>query len=235
MFKKLSEILTSTNLSFILSEKNGIISATVIPKSKEGKDISNTPLSLSGTAEEMDENFADEVGKALGQAMGFLTNADQFVKDAKKKEEDAKKAKEKPQASSSTTTTKPAEKKTLTADQKKVKKSAETNLEKAKKEKDPEVINFLKNQTVKAYKEAKFDDADIAELEKSFDTIIADGPKSETEKPEVKNETDLFSNPGELAPPDQIEDDKDEDDGETSNETQDNDDADNDTDDDDIF
>lgn len=63
MFKQIAPLLaTCTSLTIILAtNKDGSISATVLPKSKQvGDDVIalNTPLSVTATAEELDENFA---------------------------------------------------------------------------------------------------------------------------------------------------------------------------------
>lgn len=237
LFQKLSGILAGASLSFILSEKDGVISVTVTPKSKEGSNLSNSPFSAYGTAEELDEKLADDLAAAMGQALPYLNNAEQFVKDAKAKETKAT-TKEKPADTSGNTATSTKVVK-LTAGQNKVKKGVDGSLEKAKTEKDKDVVIFLKNQSVKLYKEAKFSDEDVKALEAAFDAIVKAGP---VEAGEVKKEEkDLFSGTGggekgneELTTPDQIEEDNNpelEDDPDAGS-TEDNPDAD---DDDDIF
>jgi PRTRC genetic system protein E len=85
LFNKLLPLLADVTLSFTVSAKDDKISVTVVPKSTKDskKAISNTPLAISGTADEMDEQFVDEIEKALGKVVGFMSNADEFVESVK--------------------------------------------------------------------------------------------------------------------------------------------------------
>jgi PRTRC genetic system protein E len=198
MFKQLEELLTKASFSMTISAKDDSISVTVIPKGKNGVAISNTPLALSGTADELDEKFVPEIINALGESLGFLTNAAEFKESAKKQEA---KAKEAPKAAATTGKAAPAPAATkekpveLNADQKKAKANADKSLEAAEKAADVDIKVFHKNQTLKAYTAAKMPQSLIDELTEKFDDLIkskkatgeAETPKSE--------EKDLFTPP----------------------------------------
>lgn len=192
MFKALEAFLENVNLSLTITRKGDKISVTVLPKSKDkdNKD-NNTPLLMTGTADELDENFADTVGKSLGTAIGFITNADQFVKAAEKKEADVKKeAADKVAAKSSTksTTTKAADKKEYTRSEKEAIEIGKKSLEKAKTTKDPDMVSYLRKSAIKAYDGVALPTDDIS---KEFDSLLVYQKK--TEETPAEDDTGLFA------------------------------------------
>lgn len=182
-FSKLLPLLVELNLSFSISAKNDVVSVTIIPKTKDkNTSLTNTPLVMSGSVEEMDEKFIPELQKALAATTGFFSNTAQFVDGAKEKTTESK-----PVTSTAKITTPAAEKTTvakekvkLTAGQNKVLKNAGEAVEKAKKQADPDMITFLKNQTVKQLEDAKIDTATIDEIKASFDAIVPGAAKDNT-------------------------------------------------------
>lgn len=189
MFKQLAAFLATMNISMTLSMKADIISVTLVPRSKvkDGEPLNTTPLSISGTAEELDANLITEVTKAFGQSVGFMSNAEEFVASAKKVESDVKEEAKKKADDKASGVVKAAQTKApaLTAEQKTAIATGKKNLERAAKEKDADVIEFLRNASVKVYTEAKFDKLTIEKLEQQFEGIVAKKPASDS--------PDLFS------------------------------------------
>lgn len=179
MFSELKEVLEGADLSFTMSLKGDKISVSIIPKSKdkEGESLSNVPLLITGTAEELEEKFVSTIAETLGESVPFLTNAADFKTAAKKQYEDSTKEKTAPKdkqgnkTGSEPVAAKPA---VLTADQKKIAVKAKDAVEKARKSKDNEMVNFLKKQTVAEYTKAKFDQESIDAITAEFETISFD-------------------------------------------------------------
>lgn len=99
MFKQLSPLLeTCTSLTIILAaNKDGTISATVLPKSKQtGEDAAalNTPLSVKATADELDTNFAQVLTDYVGSHQSLTEQLEntQSILDAAKAESQKKAA-----------------------------------------------------------------------------------------------------------------------------------------------
>lgn len=212
LFNSLLPILEKVNLSFTVSAKNGQISVTVLPKTlnKKGDTLSNTPLAISGTADELDESFVTDITEALSEAVNYTKNSKDFVEAVKEKSTSENKTTTEKKESTKTEKTEKTEKVVLTAAQKKLLPKAEEALKKAKAASDPDMVEFLKKQIVKLYEDAKMPDETTKELIKQFDTIEV--------KPSV-SQTDIFT----PANPDTEEDTTQE---ETSSEKDDNDDDD---------
>lgn len=159
MFTQLAEMLTKASLAMTISAKADVISVTVIPRAKDGEKLSNIPLVFSGTAEELDKKMIPELIKTLGESLGFLTNAADFTTAAKAKEQDAKVAASKKEEAKVTATTAKTtkssddkkEKVVATKEQKDAIKKYDKSLAAAGKTKDPDVIDFHKNEIVKLY------------------------------------------------------------------------------------
>ncbi len=104
-----------SSLQLVLTRNGDVVSVSVMPRAKDLKDTavkSIQPLMLSGSAEELDKHFLDNVQNGLAATTGFFSSLKEHEKsvsdakaksalakaeqDAKKKEDDAKgKAKEK--------------------------------------------------------------------------------------------------------------------------------------------
>jgi PRTRC genetic system protein E len=184
MFKELSELLDSANLSMTLSKKGDKISVTVIPKAKKDNDsLSNTPLIVCGTAEELDEKLVDEIQTAIGANVGYFSNAE-TVSAAIKEESLPNKKEQKTTPAAKETPKTEEKKKALNATQKKAVEKATASLEKAKKEKDPDMIEFLRKSAVKLMEDAKVPAEDIEAVSKQFKDI----------KPAGATQGDAFAN-----------------------------------------
>lgn len=97
MFKQLLPLLeTCTSLTIILaSNKDGTISATVLPKSKQTGEESaalSTPLSIKATADELDANFAQVLNDYVSshQSLAEQLENTQSILDAAKAESQKK-------------------------------------------------------------------------------------------------------------------------------------------------
>jgi PRTRC genetic system protein E len=90
-FSKITTILaTCQSLSIVMEQKDEVITLSVLPKYKDDK-AKVIPLVMSGTATELDNGFADAMGKVEANS-GIFSNIDAFIKQAKE-EEKALKAK----------------------------------------------------------------------------------------------------------------------------------------------
>jgi PRTRC genetic system protein E len=224
-FKALSLLLADANLSFIASMKGDIISVTVTPKTKDkNNNLTNTPWTGHGTAEEMDEKFIPELEKALAATSGFFANTVAFVASAKDTESKASKGADTAKTTIAATAPKAnaaKEKVTLTAGQKAVVKKGADALAKAKKQTDPDMIAFLKNQTVKQYTDAKMDVESIETLSAQFDGIVPGEVSADKGNAAASGAGELA-----LTPPDDIDEnnneEEDNDEGNGGNEDDDN-------------
>ena len=69
--KSLLATVASLSVSLVLNA-DGTITVTVLPKGKkEGENALNTPLSLTGTAEELDAEFAETLAKYNGTRLSL--------------------------------------------------------------------------------------------------------------------------------------------------------------------
>jgi len=95
-FKAINETMDGYDLSMTISKKNGVITVMVMPKptSKLVKLEKVVPLVISGTAQELDEKFAEEILSAGRAITGAVSSIGQF-KDllATTKDSTVKKAK----------------------------------------------------------------------------------------------------------------------------------------------
>lgn len=190
MFTELSKLLDKINLSMTFSKKGDKISVTVLPKAKKDNDnLSNTPLVVCGTAEELDENLLNEIEKGIGSVVGYYSNADVVAAAAKEEKTEEEKVTSEKTTSKSTTKAGDDKKKPHTGAQKKVVEKTATILEKAGKEKDPDMVEYLRKQVIKSYQDAKFDQAEIDAIDKQFAVIASNLNGTGTSpEPEVKTE-----------------------------------------------
>ena len=88
-FKQLSEVgVNKLELQVVI--KNETISVIITPELKNVKAI---PLTVSGTAEELDEGFFDVITKPLQKAGGLASNVEEFEKSLENKPTEPAKAK----------------------------------------------------------------------------------------------------------------------------------------------
>lgn len=87
--QKLKPVLKDSQLNITLSMKDGIITAIILPKGKDGKDHGIKPITASGSAEELDNNLADSLIKPLTDISSSFSihGANEAVETAKKLEE----------------------------------------------------------------------------------------------------------------------------------------------------
>lgn len=96
-FKKLSTLLEPLaglvmNLS---ADKDGIITISLLPKPKDVKDEAVSiikPLTMRGTAEDLDANFFETIEKPIKKATGLYTDLSEFEKSVEEAEKSSKKA-----------------------------------------------------------------------------------------------------------------------------------------------
>lgn len=79
-FSTINEVVDGYDLNMTISKKNGVISVMVIPKpTNEKVDLSKVPpFTVSGTAKELDEGFAEAMGKAGRATTGVISSINQF-------------------------------------------------------------------------------------------------------------------------------------------------------------
>lgn len=109
MFNEIFELMSDRDiLTLVLAKVNGRVSVSVMPSKKGLKDGAKnnlSPMLITGTPEELDQQFIDKIRQPLKRATGLLTNMDDFEKsleatqakskavaEAKKKEESERKA-----------------------------------------------------------------------------------------------------------------------------------------------
>ena len=109
MFTEISESMADRDMiTLVLTKVNGKISVSVMPTKKGLKDEAKnnlSPILITGTPEELDQQFIDVIKQPLQKATGLLTNMDKFEKsmeaalscskaasEAKKKEDAERKA-----------------------------------------------------------------------------------------------------------------------------------------------
>lgn len=187
MFNLLGEaapFLEKCSITCTVSEKNGVISFTIVPKTKEGKDMKIQPLTVSGTLNELDTRLPIDFKKAFGDNVDIISNVAEVLDSVKAASE---------KASGKTTTTKtstpaasaPAKKDepvkpVYTKAQKDVIKKVEAEIEKRKKDTDPEKRAYVRKQLKATLTGAQLDSLVTELLDK--------------ELPALKDEGDLFSN-----------------------------------------
>lgn len=97
MFKELKEILDNVTLNITIVEKQGELTVSVLPKSKDKTiNLNLAPIVMCGTAEELDEQFAGTVHAAImAKNKDLISNIEAFEKSLQKEDEEKKAKKEK--------------------------------------------------------------------------------------------------------------------------------------------
>ena len=93
-FQAIKDNLKNQDLNITISFNNGIMTVSVLPKIKtevNNENESLTPLLLSGTPEEMDEQFLKYVSITSQKTNEFATNIKTFKTQIEVMEESAKK------------------------------------------------------------------------------------------------------------------------------------------------
>ena len=128
-FQHLAPFLEGTDITITLKSKNGIISVSLLPRltsaSKASKDVSLSPILLTGTPQELDSGFIEAMSNPLTMASGLSIQLDEFQKSIQTaKEEKEKELKDAAQSKKTAApkatqkgkpTTKPEKKKIATA------------------------------------------------------------------------------------------------------------------------
>lgn len=105
-FEKLSELLGDDSLVLVVKKKEDKLFLSITPKLSKDSKKKIVPLTISGTATELDEGFFDAVSKPIQETQGLVTNIKGYedsmkaLEEAKKKEADEKKAKSEEKKSS---------------------------------------------------------------------------------------------------------------------------------------
>ena len=96
MFKEFSEILGACDLHIVMKKKDNHITITTVPKSHDD-ELQMIPLSMTGTVEELEAEYFNQVSNPVIRATGLHSNLEQVTIDLdQKKTPTAKKSKSKP-------------------------------------------------------------------------------------------------------------------------------------------
>lgn len=97
MFKELKEILDNITLNITIVEKQGELTVSVLPKSKDKTiNLNLAPIVICGTPEELDKNFKDVIFSAFSEKNHkTISNVEAFEKSLQKEDEEKKAKKEK--------------------------------------------------------------------------------------------------------------------------------------------
>lgn len=178
---------------------DGIVTISVI---SDKKKLAVAPINIKGPAAEVEAELQRAIQKIFIDKKEMISNVDEVAEEVKPEE---KTTVSKTAAGKNVkTTTKKAGAKTtikaeeteeeaqeeeveevvLTADQKKEAKAQEKNFERAAKTADPDVINFVEKEVIKAYEKVKMPEQTITEAKNRFAEYrgkLGTGAKSTTE------------------------------------------------------
>jgi PRTRC genetic system protein E len=94
-FQHLAPFLEGTDITITLKSKNGIISVSLLPRltsaSKASKDVSLSPILLTGTPQELDSGFIEAMSNPLTMASGLSIQLDEFQKSIQTAKEEKEK------------------------------------------------------------------------------------------------------------------------------------------------
>lgn len=91
-FKNLQEVMPDgMTINLTVSRKENEL--TVLVTSNNGKD-KIVPMTIKGTAEELDKGFSDSIGKALKSTAGIVASTKAYEAELKKKQDELKKSNE---------------------------------------------------------------------------------------------------------------------------------------------
>lgn len=182
-----------SKMTVIISGDEKHCTLSLIPDSKE-KGLKVTPISISGSAEEVEKNFAEAI-KAV-----FTDNSDVFTnwKDVAK---EVKAAGNKTAATTTVKKEEPVKEEKVKApeynkEQNNVIKKGKEAIEKAKQATDPEIVQFFENEYVRKYAEVKLGETETAALKAEFAEIRKKFGDDKEEK-EDDNADGLFAKPAE--------------------------------------
>ena len=84
MFVEISELMSDRDMiTLVLAKVNGKVSVSVMPTKKGLKDEAKnnlSPILITGTPEELDQQFINIIKQPLQKATGLLTNMEKFEK-----------------------------------------------------------------------------------------------------------------------------------------------------------
>lgn len=98
MFVEISELMSDRDMiTLVLAKVNGKVSVSVMPTKKGLKDEAKnnlSPILITGTPEELDQQFINIIKQPLQKATGLLTNMEKFEKSMEVAQANSKAASE---------------------------------------------------------------------------------------------------------------------------------------------
>jgi PRTRC genetic system protein E len=208
ILEDLEPLLETSNMVLSLTKKNDLVTISILPKTKNDKDLNMKPFTMTATMQELQEGGSAEFAKGISKVGGILTNLAEFEESAEKALEKKTPAASTASTTAKTTTAAPAKKEAekkieYTPVQKQAIKDIEKGVANAKDKyaNDPEKWNFVHRELIKkadthqlpVYKKMIEDDLPLKENGDLFATqeVAAkktEAPAKETAAP-AKKET----------------------------------------------